>query len=70
MRCPVSLTGRRRLTKQSYRNPLSPFGLGRHGAICGVGAPRRCSGIDCVAPPCSWPHGDHNATVSTSTTGC
>ena len=36
---------RRRVTGQSCRNPLSPFGLRRHEASCCVIAPRRCSGI-------------------------
>ena len=25
------------------RNPHAPFGFRRHGGICGVGAPRRCT---------------------------
>ncbi len=61
---------RRRVTQQAYRNPLSPFGLRRQGAIGGVAAPPRCYGIACVAPPGFWPHGARNATATTSTTSC
>ena len=41
---------------------LSPCGLRRRGAICGVRAPRRCPSIACVALPCIWPRGARNAT--------
>jgi len=64
----MALIGRRRVTMQVCCNPLSPLGLLRHGASRCVTAPRRCSGIACVAAPDVSPHGASNATVSTSTT--
>jgi len=61
---------RRRATQHGCRNPLSPFGLRRYGAVSGGAASRRCYGIACVAAPGIQPHSARNETVSTSTTGC
>jgi hypothetical protein len=69
MRCPTSYRGRRRATPQRCRNPLSPFGLRRYGAVCGGVLPRRCFWLACVAPPGIRLCSAGNATVSTPITG-
>jgi hypothetical protein len=61
---------RRRATQHGYPNTCRPEGCRRHRAISVVAAPRRCSGIACVAPPCMWPDGACNAAVWTPVAGC
>ena len=55
------------------RNPPSPYGLGRHGAISVVGTPSRSYSYGCGAPPRIWPRGAPvgapNAARPTSSTG-
>jgi hypothetical protein len=43
-------------------------GLGRHGPISVVGAPRRSYGYAVVAPPRIWGRGARNAARSRSST--
>ena len=66
---PASDRGRRRETLETCHNPLSPFGLRRCGRHNDVAAPRRCSGIACVAAPACISHGARNATHQGSSAG-
>ena len=51
------------------RNPPSPYGLGRHGAISVVGPPSRSLSYACGAPPRIWPRGAPNAARPTPSAG-
>jgi len=70
MLCRLSDTGQQKAESQLRRDSQSPMGLRRHPVVCGVAAPRRWQGIDCVAAPAIRPNGARNATLLTATTDC